>query len=41
MKLERVLIVDPIKGEFTGDIEINDKIISKVTQKAIMTINIL
>jgi len=34
MKLERVLIVDPIKGEFTGDIEINNKIISKVTLKA-------
>ncbi|PNR92764.1 N-acetylglucosamine-6-phosphate deacetylase [Petrotoga sp. 9PWA.NaAc.5.4] len=33
MNLNRVLIVDPIKGEFTGDIEIKDKKISRVIVK--------
>ena len=33
MKLEKVLIVDPINGEFTGDIETRDKKISKVIKK--------
>jgi len=33
MKLEKVLIVDPIKGEYTGDIEIKGKKISEVIKK--------
>ncbi|HOB16063.1 MAG TPA: N-acetylglucosamine-6-phosphate deacetylase [Defluviitoga sp.] len=33
MKLEKVLIVDPIKGEFTGDVEIEGKKITKVSVK--------
>ncbi len=33
MKLENVLIVDPINGEYTGDIEIKGKTISGVIRK--------
>jgi N-acetylglucosamine-6-phosphate deacetylase len=33
MKLEKILIVDPIKGEFTGDIEIQGEKITKVIPK--------